>query len=394
MVSNTATIKKGSAPLAIKNWTRLAWVSLALYAWASVLTGANLPEIRSTFGLGSSVAGFLASIPAIGFITAGLIGGFLSRWIGLQRLLALSASGLTLSLLLAAISPSGSTLFLAALCIGFFGGMLETGSNGLIADLYRGNAARELNRLHIFFGTGAFISPLVVAALLASKNTWRYSYTIASFMAILITIILVFQPKPSSSKSDLIHLREFTRLAHNPNISLAWLGAFFFNASEMGLSNWIVTYFRQKTGFTPELASLGLSIFWLSILLGRYINTRLPHVGKDQYIIVFEAFGSSLFIILVLTFQTIVLSILALIMVGIFMAGLYPWLLAHACERNPGYAGSISGFVQSGVGAGMLIGPSLIGVLAQYVNLSFALGTTVIFIFILGLIFLLPEKSA
>ena len=246
-------------------WTRLAWTCLALYAWASVLTGANLPEIMSTFGLSSSVAGFLVAVPAIGFISAGLVGGFLSRWTGLKRLLVISASGMTLSLLLAAISPSGSILFLAALCIGFFGGMLEIGSNGLIADLYRGNAARELNRLHIFFATGAFISPLVVAALLASKINWRYSYTIASFMAILITIILVLQPKLSSSRSDPIHLKEFAMLAQNPSISLAWLGAFLFNASELGLSNWIVTYFRQKAGFTPELASLGLSIFWLAI---------------------------------------------------------------------------------------------------------------------------------
>ena len=393
MVSNTAAINKGLSPRTNMNWTRLAWASLALYAWASVLTGANLPEIMSTFGLNSSLAGFLVSVPAIGFISAGLAGGLLSRRIGLQRLLALSASGLTLSLLLAAISPSSSILFLAALFIGFFGGMLETGSNGLVADLYRGNAARELNRLHIFFSTGAFISPLVVTTLLASKISWRFSYTVASFMAILLTTILVLQPKFSSSKSDPIHLQEFARLARNPRIALAWLGAFLFVASELGFSNWIVTYFRHKAGFTPELASLGLSIFWLAILLGRYINTRLPHISKDQYVIVFEAFGSSLFLLLVLYFQNIVLSILALIMVGLFMAGLLPWLLAHASEHNPGNAGSIVGFVQTGVGTGMLVGPAVIGVLAQATNLSVSMGITVVLIFSLGLIFSWPDKG-
>ena len=86
------------------------------------------------------------------------------------------------------------------------------------------------------------------------------------------------------------------------------------------------------------------------------------------------------------------MSILALIMVGIFMAGLYPWLLAHACERNPGYAGSIAGFIQSGVGVGMLVGPALIGVVAQASNLSISLGITPILIFSLGFIFTLPQK--
>jgi fucose permease len=123
----------------------------------------------------------------------------------------------------------------------------------------------------------------------------------------------------------------------------------------------VVTYLRQKAGFTPELASMGLSTFWLAMLLGRYLNTRLPGVKKDQVVIIFEAFGSSLFLLLLLYFQNPVLSILSLVMVGIFMAGLLPRLLAHASERNPGYASSISCFVQTGVGTGMLVGLVVIG---------------------------------
>jgi fucose permease len=393
MVPNTTALRKESAHLDNQLWTRLAWSSLGLYAWASVLTGANLPEIVKTFDLNSSLAGLLVAVPALGFTAAGLVGGYLSKWIGLQRLLALSASGMTFSLLLGTISPSRPSLFLAVLCIGLFGGMLETGCNGLIAELNVGKAARELNRLHIFFGIGAFVSPLIVTTLLAFKMVWRVNYAIAGIMAIILAGILALQPNRSHTTTNASHLREFVKLAKTPATIRVWVGAFLFVASELGFSNWIVTYLRQRPGFSPELASISLSIFWLAMLVGRYINTRLPVIHKDRYVIVVEALGSSLFLLLALLFKDVVLSISALVMIGFFMAGLLPWLLAYANERNPGYAGSISGFIQSGAGAGMLIGPSFIGILAQYTNLSFAMGISVILIFILGLIFLLPEKS-
>jgi FHS family glucose/mannose:H+ symporter-like MFS transporter len=394
MVPNTATLNEGITHLAKRNWTWLAWSCLGLYAWSSVLTGANLPEITSSFDLSPSAAGILVSIPAVGFIAAGLLGGFLLKRIGLQLLLAVSAPGLALSLFITAISPSRAILFLGILCMGFCNGMLEIGSNGLIADIYRGYVARELNRLHIFFSTGALLSPLVVAALLASKFSWRFSYFIAGFIAASLASILALRPKPPLSKYDSTHEKEFTKLIFKPGIALVWFGVFLFVASELGFSNWVVTYLRHKADFSPVLASLGLSVFWLAMLLGRYINTRLPRIGKDQYIIVLEAFGSSFFLLVLFYSQTKELSILALGLVGFFMAGLFPWLLAHASERNPGYAGSISGFIQTGVGMGMLVGPALIGVLAQAANLSFSMGITAILVFSLGLIFIWPQKVA
>jgi fucose permease len=394
MVPNTISLPKESAHLDYQLWTRLAWSSLALYAWASVLTGANLPDIVKTFNLNPFLAGLLVAVPAFGFTTAGLVGGYLSKWIGLQRLLALGASGMTLSLLLGAISYPSLSLFLAVFCIGLFGGMLETACNGLIAELNVGKAARELNRLHIFFGIGAFVSPLIVTTLLALNMVWRVNYAIAGIMAILLAGILTLQINRSKITTNTSHLHEFVNLAKTPAAIRVWVGAFLFVASELGFSNWIVTYLRQRPGFSPELASISLSIFWLAMLAGRYINTLLPVIQKDRYVIVVEAFGSALFLLLSFLSKDVVLSISAIVMIGFFMAGLLPWLLAYANERNPGHAGSISGFVQSGVGAGMLIGPALIGIFAQYLNLPLAMGITVVFISLLGLIFLLPEKSA
>jgi DHA1 family quinolone resistance protein-like MFS transporter len=374
-----------------KAWRVLAWATLGLYAWASVLTGAILPELIASFGLEKAAAGFLLAVPAIGLAVSGLAGGMLSEQVGLQHLLVLSGGGLALGLSLAAISPSVLVLFAAVMLLGFFGGMSETGSNGLIADLYRGNAARELNRLHIFFGAGAFIGPLLIAAMLAARLNWRFSYGFSGLVTILLTIVLILQPKlDRRSTSDTLRLQGFCDLARTPKVGRAWFGAFLLGASEMGFSNWLVTYYRQMGGFSPELASLGLSIFWLAIILGRYLNTHLPHSTKDHGVIAVEAFGSSLFLLQALYFSSKILSIIGLVMAGVSVAGLFPWLLAYATEGRPDGAGPISGFVQSGLAAGVFVGPAAIGVMAQASNLPAAMGLAFVLMFGLGITFILP----
>jgi fucose permease len=366
---------------------------MALYAWASVLAGANLPGIVSTFRLNSALAGLLVAFPAVGFIAAGFVGGFLSRWIGLQSLLALSASGLALGLFLAAGSTTAPLFILAALLIGLSGGMLQTGSNGLVADLNPENEARELNRLHIFFGAGAFVSPLVVAVSLACGMTWRASYGLTGFMDCIVALLLALQLKPSGLRLNPVQVREFAQLARRQSVARAWGGAFLYAACELGFSNWIVTYLHQQGRFSLAFASVALSSFWLAMLVGRICNTRLPHIPKDQWVIALEALGSSACLALALSASSVILSFLGLVLAGIFMGGILPSLLGYATRRNPGLAGPVSGFIHAGVGAGMLVGPSLVGVLAQSAGLTRTLAGMITLVLALSLMFALPERG-
>jgi fucose permease len=374
-------------PSSIRTWTVLSWIGLGLYAWGVVIAGAVLPEIVTMYSLRPSTTGMVIALPALGFTAAGLAGGYLSSRVGLRWMLVVSAIGLAFGLGLASIAPSVPIFGTALLSIGLAGGIFEVGSNGLIAGLYPQAAARELNRLHIAFGIGAFLSPLVVAGLLTEGVPWRVNYGLSALMVLLLAIILVSQLKTSKLRVASVSIPKLLSLVRRPTIIIAWLGAFLFVASELGFSNWAATYLRVEAGFTPQMASYGLSVFWLSILVGRYINTFLPTGLVEKKVISLQAACGAASLAAVLLAQSASIILIGIVLVGLFMAGILPWVLAYANRHNPGQSGLISGFIQIGVGIGMLLGPGMIGLIYDATSLMEAMYVTVILLILLAIVF-------
>ncbi len=318
----------------------------------------------------------------------------LSSRVGLRWLLVVSAIGLAFGFGLAAVASSAPIFGVAMFSIGLTGGMFEVGSNGLIAGLYPQAAARELNRLHIAFGVGAFLSPLVVAGLLTEGVTWRTNYAVSAFMVLMLSILLISQLRTTKLTVTSISITELLALMRRPTLIFAWVGAFLFVASELGFSNWAATYLRVEAGFTPQMASYGLSVFWLSILAGRYLNTLLPTDLKEKSLVFLQAVCGAVSLGIVFLANRIPFIFIGIALVGLFMAGILPWVLAYANRNNPGYRGSISGFIQIGIGTGMLLGPGMIGVIYDATSLMTAMSVTVILLIFSPLFLLKPYREA
>jgi fucose permease len=369
-------------------WTYSAWAGLGLYAWGVVIAGALLPEIVSVFGLRPSTTGMIIALPAVGFTAAGLIGGYLSSRVGLRWLLVVSAIGLAFGLGIAALAHSVAIFGAALLSIGLAGGTYEVGSNGLIAGLYPEAVARELNRLHIAFGIGAFVSPLIVAAILTGGVSWRANYAIPALMVLILLTILVFQLKTAKFNVITTSIPKLLSLIRRPTMIFAWVGAFLFAASELGISNWVAMYLRVEAGFTPQMASYALSLFWLSILAGRYLNTLLPTELAENKVIALQAACGATSLAVIFTTERVFIIFIGVALAGLFMAGILPWVLAYANRHNPGYAGLIAGFIQIGIGTGMLLGPGIIGLIYDASTLVAAMYVTILLLFLLAIVFI------
>jgi FHS family glucose/mannose:H+ symporter-like MFS transporter len=373
-------------------WTRLAWASLGYYAWASVLAGALLPQLSETFGFSDSLSGLLLAIPSVGFSLAGIVGGWLSERISLQRLLSLSAVGLMISLVLAGSSSFAIMIIVATMLIGFSGGVMEVGANGLIVSIYHDRAASQLNLLHVFYSSGAFLSPLVVAIIVTNNYSWRVNYILASILTLIFAFILNRQSAPLKLDIQSTSLRKVLHLVTRQAVARAWISAVFFTAGEFGLSYWLTTYFQRVLGFSPGIASGSLSVFWIAMLIGRIINSRLPSSTNLSPIIISELVGCVFSVLLVFGGGNFKLIVIGVLFSGFFMAGLIPNLLAYASHDTEESIGSISGLILSGAGVGMLIGPGLIGILADVWDLKTSMYTALFLLLVVLVIFSLPSR--
>ena len=344
------------------------------------------------FQLNPFLGGLFIALPAIGIILAGLAGGLLTSKFGAKRLMIFSLLLMAGCLLTISLAPVLSVLLLGALVFGLANGMIETGGNSIIAELFPGRAARELNRLHLIYGIGAFISPLMVALFSSRGMPWMASYWLVALLLISLCFIVLTQPALPQTQIRKLDFSKMRTMFLQPVILQVWIGAILLLATEQGFTGWVAAYLQDIDILPMELASLGLAMFWLSILFGRYINTRLPSTINQRAIILTEISGAAIAVLVILISRNLMISLGTVVCFGLFMAGLYPNLLAFGSEVYPGDASLVSGIFVTGVGLGKLMGPAIIGATATRTGIPAAMYLTLFLLLCLAALFSLRIK--
>jgi fucose permease len=373
-------------------WTRLTWASYLLNGFAAVLGGAVLPQVIQDFRLNPFFGGLFIALPAIGIILAGLAGGLLSGVFGIKRLMIFSLLLMAGCLLTISLAPVLSVLLIGALAFGLANGMIETGGNSIIAELFPGRAARELNRLHLIYGIGAFISPLMVAFFSSRGMPWTVSYWLVALLLVSLCLIVLTQPGLPHTYVKKLDFTKLRAMFLQPIILQVWIGAILLLATEQGFTGWVTAYLQDINILPVELASLGLAIFWLLVLLGRYLNTRLPITLSQRAVILTEISGAAAAVFVILVSRNITISLVTVACFGLFMAGLYPNLLAFGSDYFPGEASLVSGIFVTGVGFGKLIGPAIIGATATRTGIPAAMYLSLILLLCLAVLLSLKLK--
>ena len=142
--------------------------------------GPSLDALRAQSGSSTEAIALLFTANSLGYIAGSLLAGRLYARIAGHRVLP--AALLVLAPLTLTVPWLGS-LGLLMLVFGLIGvplGVMDVGGNTLIVWLYRADVPPYMNALHLSFGVGAFIGPLVfdrfaVATGNAATTFWLFA---------------------------------------------------------------------------------------------------------------------------------------------------------------------------------------------------------------------------
>jgi fucose permease len=147
--------------------TGLAYACLLIVGVHVGWIGPFLPEISRVMQVPIDRAGLVISTTAAGYFVALIVAGGLShRWSAQTILIAamvLFATGLFGLATAARLAPLLGGGFL----VGLGNGAIDVATNALIVDLNRDRLAAALNYLHVLFGVGALIGPIIAGFALA-----------------------------------------------------------------------------------------------------------------------------------------------------------------------------------------------------------------------------------
>ena len=320
--------------------------------------GPGLPGFAA--GTGSTLAqvGALFVFHRIGYITGSLGWGRL-----VDRLKGNSVTGIVLLVIamgLFSISASGTlpVLLGSVLMIGIAQGTAEVGANTGIVRLHGASAGPYMNGLHLSFGVGAMLSPLVLAAALKVFGIQRPGFWFLAVVAAAAGVWVLRLPDPGIAD------REETGGYSEGSVLLVLFFAalmFFTIAGEAGFAGWIYSY-ALRTGLAGEgRAGFLNSAFWGALTVGRFAGIDLiRRLGVRKLLLVNcggAVAASAVFLLFPGTAAALWFSV---ILLGFSQASIIPAAFTLAGERHV-LSGAVAGIFVAASSAGGMSFPWLIG---------------------------------
>jgi len=170
-----ATNMEAGLPAGI-NRNRLFWlscISLIVTAMTFAIRAGILTQLSDEFTLSDTQLGWVNSMAFLGFPLAMVVFGFLYNKLGPRLIMILAFLGHLLGLVLTIFAGGFLGLLISTFFIGFANGSVEAACNPLVADLYKDEKTKWLNRFHVWFPGGIVIGAVVSYLMTSGGIGWQ-----------------------------------------------------------------------------------------------------------------------------------------------------------------------------------------------------------------------------
>lgn len=344
----------------------------ALYgAWAS-----RIPTLTELHGLGHAELGLVLLALAGGAIVSFPIAGILSDRMGAIRLTKLLGVGYLVSFVALALAVLHSGIAVVVLCIVFFGvthGAMDVAMNGWAAE-----SEREINKpimpiFHAMWSVGAGFGALSGVIALKMHLTIVEHFIVVA--VITSASLLITRKSP-----DVVPVREAESdrpLLALPHGSLMLIGLIALGSAmgEGAMVDWSAIYLVKEALAEESTAAYGYLVFSVAMVVVRLAGGAVTaHFGPVNTVRISGLLALSGVVLCVLL-PTVPTILMGFMLMGTGYAIVIPLAFTRAANDSrtpPGVA--LAGVATFSYG-GMLLGPVIIGFIAELLNLRFALLT-------------------
>lgn len=352
----------------------------ALFAALGVATGAwgvHIPSLKARHDLDEGTLAIALLAAGLGAICSMLASGPVVARLGTR--LTLQCTGFLMFFLLSAVLwwPSWSVLLFGLFALGMCISVHDVALNAEGTSMEQRLQRPIMGRLHGLFSLGAMTGALLCAVMLQLQ--WAAAVQLAAISAGLSALLVMVGPRLLNAHPRTAE-REGQRHFVWPRGSLLLIGVLIFAGmlAEGVMMDWTVLYLQTALVWPQERAAVGYAVFVGAMAAARLGADRARSRWGDERLLLRCAGLATLSMALALLWPNPVASLLCLAGVGIGLAPVVP-LLYTAASRVPGSSSAAALAAASAIGySGFLVGPPLIGGLAQAYSLPLAMWVVVL----------------
>lgn len=343
-------------------------MGLSFATWAS-----RIPDIKTALHLTEGDLGsILFALPMGQLIIMPFSGKMVTKF-GSHRILVFSLIMYVLCLANLGLATTALQLSLGLFLFGLFGNLANIAVNtqGVYTEvLFKKTIMSSFHGMWSFAG---FTGALVGLGMLALNLSPLHHFIIVGFIVILMVVFnfkfLVKAKEKIKNKST-----EKKKLFTKPDSSLLWLGVIGFcsMASEGVMFDWSGVYFKDIVQAPGPLVILGYTSFMIMMASGRFLGDGLINKFGRERVMQISGVMISAGLFTAVFLPYIVPCTIAFMAVGLGVATIVPTVYSMAGKNPTVPPGEALTIVSSVSFLGFLMGPPVIGHIAQNFGLQFS----------------------
>ena len=323
------------------------------------LVGVITAYVQDDFQLSDNIAQLIPMVVFVWFFLLSVPTGILQDKIGKKKMLNIGMALTAVGMLIPLLSYSFPTLLASVFFLGVGNTVVQVSANPLMQIV----APKE--RFSSYMSLAQFVKaicsllgPIITASIAAAFGDWKLVflvYLITSALAILwLYLTKIEEYKPSDKPAT---FRTCFSLLKNRFILVMVVAIFMIVGADVGMNTNIVNYLSSVFDIPLERASLGISIYFTALMIGRFSGAVLLNwfpARKFLFWTVILALGG---IVLMILAPTAMIAKISIFVIGLGAANTFPLVFAISLEKLPERGNEISGLMVMAISGGAVLPP-------------------------------------
>jgi len=335
--------------------------------WAS-----RIPDIKSMLQLSEAGLGTMLFVLPIGQLFAMPFSGSIVNKYGSRNIAILTLPLYALCLTILGLATVKWQLALGLFLFGFCGNFCNISVNTQGVYTQQLFSKPIIGSFHGSWSLAGFFGALTSLLMLALRLT-PFQHFMIAFVFVLLIVLLNYK---FIIKAKVKKKEEHARYSFikNPDVTLIWLGVVCFcgMASEGIMFDWSGVYFKEIIKAPGALVVLGYTTFMISMASGRFLSDILVRKYGTRKVLMISGILISTGLYSAVLFPYLIPCTIAFMMVGFGVSNVVPIIFSVA-GNNDKVPTSIALTIVSSISfLGFLIGPPLIGFIAEVTSLKYS----------------------
>ena len=242
-------------------------------------------------------------------------------------------------------------------------------------DYERTTARRRMALIHAAFSAGGAAGALSAGSLVSIGMDFRHVYLAALVPLGAVVFVAGNTRFPPVAFSQ---ARGEAKLYKNLPLLLVALVAALAFLSEAAMEHWSGVYLRNTLALPALVGASGVAVYYASMAAGRLVSAGIISRLGNRPTLRAAGLLTTIGMALALATREPILVVCGFLVVGLALSAVVPIALSVAGGMLPERAGGASSVVTTVGYGGFLLGPILVGAVAEVLTLRVALGIVVL----------------